>query len=181
MEHTAKTDPSLRENATRTAQQAVENVQDTAEDLTQSAKAAAVDRADNAKSTAANEVDGVASALRKAADELRDDSPQSRTFRQLSNGLADFSDTIRDKDFSELARDVSDFARRNPVVFLSGSVLLGLVASRFGKATDHGTSVSSNSYAAGNTPAVRPATAPQPVTAPYTHPRTPVAGGLNDG
>lgn len=108
-----------------------------ATDMAQTAKAAISDQAEAAKSTAASEVDGIASAFRKAADELRDDSPQARTFRQLSTGLADFSDTIRGKDFSELTRDVSTFARRNPVVFLGGAVLLGLAASRFAKASEH--------------------------------------------
>lgn len=121
----------------QSAKSAADEVKDSAKTLAQSAKGAVADQVDAAKSTAANEVDGIASALRKAADELRDDSPQSRTFRQLSTGLADFSDTIRGKDFSELTRDVSAFARRNPVVFLGGAVLIGLAASRFAKASEH--------------------------------------------
>jgi hypothetical protein len=112
------------------------DVKAAAKDMAHTAKAAVSDRVEAAKSTAASEVDGIASALRKAADELRDDSPQARTFWQLSTGLADFSDTIRGKDFSELTRDVSTFARRNPVVFLGGAVLLGLAASRFAKASE---------------------------------------------
>lgn len=132
---TAKVSTGPTDN--QSAKSATEEVRESAKTMVQSAKGAVSDQVDAARATAASEVDGIASALRKAADELRDDSPQSRTFRQLSTGLADFSDTIRGKDFSELTRDISAFARRNPVVFLGGAVLIGLAASRFAKASEH--------------------------------------------
>ncbi|MBI6630554.1 hypothetical protein [Pontibaca salina] len=36
-------------------------------------------------------------------------------------GLADASGTIRNKDRGESARDLSDFPRNNPLVFLGGT------------------------------------------------------------
>ncbi|MFZ3585337.1 hypothetical protein ACOI1H_24910 [Loktanella sp. DJP18] len=137
MENTSPLNSLTDKDEKMAAKSATEEAKESAKTMMQSAKVAVSDQVDAAKDTAANEVDGIASALRKAADELRDDSPQSRTFRQLSTGLADFSDTIRGKDFSELTRDVSAFARRNPVVFLGGAVLIGLAASRFAKASEH--------------------------------------------
>ena len=92
-------------------------------------------RAAGAKDGVADEVNDVASALRKAAGDMRGGSVQERTMSQIASGLADVSETIRGKDLSELSGDLSAFARRNPVAFLGGAALLGFAATRFAKAT----------------------------------------------
>lgn len=125
---------------------AAEQVKQAAADVAEQAKIAAStvarDAADTArghaeaaKSSMADEVSGVASALRTAADQLRSGSPQERTFGQIAEGLADASDAMREKDLGELVRDVTTFARRNPMVFLGGAVLIGFAATRFAKAS----------------------------------------------
>lgn len=109
--------------AKQTASKAAHNAADTARG-----------HADDAKQSMADEVSGVASALRTAATELRSGSPQERTFGQIAEGLADASDAMREKDLGELVSDVTSFARRNPMVFLGGAVLIGFAATRFAKA-----------------------------------------------
>ncbi|WP_299793863.1 hypothetical protein [uncultured Marivita sp.] len=96
--------------------------------------------AGQAKDAAADEVKSVASALRTAAEEMRSGSPQERTFSQIAEGLADASDAVRDKDLGEMVGAVSDFARRNPMVFLGSAALIGFAATRFAKASSHSTS-----------------------------------------
>lgn len=98
-------------------------------------KSQAMDQAQFAKESVADEVSGVASALRTAADELRRGSPQERTLGQIADGLADASEAIRGKDLGELVHTASDFARRNPAVFLGAAALLGFAATRFAKAS----------------------------------------------
>lgn len=115
---------AVKEDVTKAAQSAARTVQDEAAHY-----------ADRSKETAAREVRGVASALRTAADELRDGSPQERTFSQLADGLADASDTIRDKDLGEVVSGLNSFARRNPLLFLGGAALAGFAATRFARAT----------------------------------------------
>ena len=115
---------AVKEDVTKAAQSAARTVQDEATHY-----------ADRSKETAAREVRGVASALRTAADELRDGSPQERTFSQLADGLADVSDTIRDKDLGEVVSGLNSFARRNPLLFLGGAALAGFAATRFARAT----------------------------------------------
>lgn len=92
------------------------------------------------KDTVAGEVKGVASALRTASDELRDGSPQERTLSQIAESLADASDAIQTKDLGEMVGAVTDFAKRNPVVFLGSALLVGFAATRFAKASGHGAS-----------------------------------------
>lgn len=106
-------------------------------------KTEAIERTQSAKESVAEEVSGLASVLRNAADELRTGSPQERTLGQIANGLADASEAIRDKDLGEIVHSVSDFARRNPAMFLGASVLLGFAATRFAKASS-GSQTSAN-------------------------------------
>jgi len=138
-----------------------------AEDLAKSADAAArstaSDMADTVSATAtakgaemrqgvADEVADVATALRKAADEMRNGSPQQRTMAQLASGLADASEAVGNKDLGELAGELSGFARRSPLVFLGGAALVGFAAARFAKAS----STTSPGSHAGHDPVVRP-------------------------
>ncbi len=106
-----------------------------ARDAAQNAASAAKDQAETAKSSVADEMSGVAAALRTAAEEMRSGSPQERTFGQIAEGLADASESMRNKDLSEMVQDVSAFARKNPLVFLGGAALVGFAATRFAKAS----------------------------------------------
>ena len=96
-------------------------------------------KADDAKDDVANEVKDVASALRRASEELRGGSAQERTLGTIASTLADASDSIRDKDMGEIAQMVSKVARENPVLFLGGAALLGFAVSRYAKATSNAT------------------------------------------
>lgn len=102
-------------------------------------------RADDAKSGVADEVEGVASALRRASEELRGGSAQERTLGTIAGSLAEASDAIRDKDLGEIVQMASRVARENPVLFLGGAALLGFALSRYAKASgDHATGTSTS-------------------------------------
>ena len=117
------------------AASASEQVQAQAKSAVNTATDQAGKYASQAKNSAADEVKGVSSALRSAADDMRSGSPQERTFSQIADSLADVSDTMRDKDLGEMVGAVTDFAKRNPIVFLGSAVMLGFAASRFVKAS----------------------------------------------
>lgn len=106
-----------------------------AQNVAQDAASAASHQAESAKGAAADEISSVASALRTAAEEMRSGSPQERTFGQIAEGLANASETMRNKDLGEMVEDVSAFARKNPLVFLGGAALIGFAATRFAKAS----------------------------------------------
>lgn len=152
------------------ASAAAANVKSAADDLTDTVVSEAERYAEQAKGTAADEVKSVSSALRTAANELRSGSAQQRTFSQIADGLANASETMRDKDMGEMVGDLNRFARKNPVLFLGSAALIGLAATRFAKAsdsTDTHASVASGksrrSPTAGNT-----RTASKPATGPAT-------------
>ena len=121
-------------------------VKSAAGDMAQSVKSRATEAVDTlssetanyateAKDAVADEVKSVASALRSAADDMRSGSAAERTFSQIADGLADASETMHDKDLGQIVGVLTDFAKRNPVVFLGGAMLLGFAATRFAKAS----------------------------------------------
>lgn len=141
----AKTTPSSRSSQTDDATSVAEDAKEIASDVSQKAASHAADMKDKAvsyaesqKDSVAEEGHNVASALRKAADEMRSGSPQERTLGQIADGIADASDAIKNKDMSEIVGDLNGFARRNPTVFLGAAALLGFVAVRFAKASSDG-------------------------------------------
>ncbi|QYX58286.1 hypothetical protein K1T73_07975 [Roseovarius sp. SCSIO 43702] len=154
------------------------------DDLTKAARDAAKDakhgiqeearrRAEGAKEGVADEVQDVASGLRKAADDMRDGSPQERTIGQLASGLADISDAIRDKDLGQAANELGAFAKRNPLLFLGGAALAGFVATRFATASARRDDGDGTSHTAGEARHTAPA-------APRT-PATPTTQGQQPG
>lgn len=106
-----------------------------AREMAEEAKTRAYDYGREYKNEAANETSKIAEALRKAADDLHDGSPQERVFAKLADTVADTADGIRDMELDEMAYAVNDFARRNQAAFLGGAALLGFVAARFMKAS----------------------------------------------
>lgn len=124
---------------TDTAKAAAKSLRDDAEQTVREVGKAVADgartRAENAKAGVADEISSVSHALRRASEELRDGSPQERTFGYVAGNLADFADTVRGKDLGELVDDMSEFARRNPIAFLGGAALLGFAGVRMAKAS----------------------------------------------
>lgn len=122
-------------DARQSAERLAQDARHTAEDLGERARTEAWSQAERARSGVATEMSGIAEALRRAAEEMREGSPQERTFGQIAESLADASDTIRDRDIGQIAGDVSRFARRNPLAFLGGAALAGFAATRFARAS----------------------------------------------
>ena len=122
-----------RDTTQGAAQELGAEARDTAERLTSRATEEVSRQGESAKASAADEIADMGSALRRAADELRAGSPQERTFGQMADALADVSETVRGKDFGEMAGDLSGFARRNPLAFLGGAALLGFAGTRIAR------------------------------------------------
>lgn len=111
--------------------------------------AAAVDRGmeqlENAKGQLAEGADRVAAAVERTADALDEDgegaiSGFGRSVASLTRQLAG---GLRERDIEDFARELGTLARRNPGVFLAGSVALGFGMARFFKARTPSTSWSS--------------------------------------
>ena len=86
---------------------------------------------------AASGVDDFADAVESAASRLSELEHQGLAdfANQLASSLSNMSNTLREKNVDDLAREVKNLARRNPAMFLLGSVAVGLGLSRFAKAS----------------------------------------------
>ena len=167
--NSAGADKPVTAKAKEAAAAASKEVKARAQGVADTVTAEAGNYAGQAKDAAADEVKGVASALRTAAEEMRSGSPQERTFSQIAESLADASDTMRDKDLGEMVGAVTDFAKRNPMVFLGSAALIGFAATRFAKASSDGGSQSSR-YAQSRHELDRPVAT--------SRPHTPAVGGI---
>lgn len=110
--------------------------------LTDDVKARAQSEAEDLRDTAADEIENISDAADAAADELPDDSPQARITEQVASQIDSVVDQLRRTDLSHMTRDVSTFARQNPLLFVGGAALLGLAVTRFLKASGSATAPS---------------------------------------
>jgi hypothetical protein len=92
------------------------------------------DNLEQGKQTAAEKTDAVADALQETADHLREQHGSLAEYAHgLSEAVARLADHLRHRSLDELSSDAQALARRNPAVFLVGSVAVGLALSRFMK------------------------------------------------
>jgi hypothetical protein len=119
-----ETPSASNEDPSGTQQSKAEQLKDLGRDSLKQGKQAAADQADT-----------VADALKDTADRLGERNASLAEYAQrLSEGVAQMADHVRHRSLDELTADAQALARRNPAVFLIGSVAVGLALSRFMKA-----------------------------------------------
>lgn len=115
--------------------------QDKAADLSREAREAARSRvtaeAEQTMQTASRAVGDSAEALDQAAQTLNEQGHKTlaQTMASIASGLSDFSRRLESRNVDGLVQDITDLARRNPEMFVLGSVGAGFVLSRFFKAS----------------------------------------------
>jgi ElaB/YqjD/DUF883 family membrane-anchored ribosome-binding protein len=126
-----------RAQVTSASEQVKERVQDAAEQ----AKGETRDqlrRQVNTRSTQAGEqASSIAEAMRRTTEQLRSEGKDN--VAKVIDGVADRSERLggylTQADDDRILRDLEDFARRQPWVFVGGSAVLGFLAARFMKAS----------------------------------------------
>lgn len=92
--------------------------------------------AENLRDTAFDQATNAANAADAAAAEFDAGSLQARAAHQVADQVENLANQLRTKDLNTVTRDVSNFARNNPALFIGGAALLGFAATRFLKARD---------------------------------------------
>jgi len=104
----------------------------------QEAQSRGKEKLEQGRDTAATRTDRIASAVERAAEELGDEDRTLASYAsQLADGMHRMADSLRHRSANDLAADVQALAKRNPMLFLMGSVAVGLALSRFMKASAH--------------------------------------------
>jgi hypothetical protein len=101
------------------------------------ARATAQETAQRGQSAAAGAASDSAHALEQAAQSYAEHGQESlaRSASALAGKLAALAERLEHQSLDDLAREAKDIARSNPGLFIAGGLALGLVLSRFFKAS----------------------------------------------
>lgn len=129
-------DPSAP-TATDAARQAADSAKSEASHLASEASQQARSLIDQQKDLAADRLDDVAKALRQTADQLDQQAPGmfANYARRAVSGLDGCASALRNKNVDALIADAENFARREPALFVAGSVAVGFALARFLKSS----------------------------------------------
>jgi hypothetical protein len=113
-----------------------ERTQTAASDLAAAARDRGMAHLEDAKGHIAEGAERVAAAVERTADELEGegDDTVSGFGHSLAGLMRQLAGGLRERDVDQFASELGALARRNPGVFLAGSVALGFGVARFFKA-----------------------------------------------
>ncbi len=111
-------------------------LQDLGNDAAEALKDNAEHQAQTAKLRAVKEAEKVANAADAAGNEFGAGSIQAQIADQVAMQAEHFAQSIAQLDVNAVSRNVSEFARRNPLLFVGGAAVAGVLAARFLKARD---------------------------------------------
>jgi hypothetical protein len=125
-------EPNVREQG----RALVSDAKQTGKDLAGRAGARAKSGIEDTRQRTARELKTVASALRGSGRErMGEDSMLAPYVEKVADQMDRAGGFLETHTVDDLARDVQNFARRNPALFLGGCFALGVLAARFLKAS----------------------------------------------
>lgn len=96
------------------------------------AKDEATRYASHQKHRMADQVQSLRGALNDICAKLeREQSPAAAPARKLADGLDSIAQALEANSLGDMSREIQDFARRNPALFIGGAALAGFMAGRF--------------------------------------------------
>lgn len=118
-----------------------ENIRSKAAEVAGKAKHRVEGEYNQKRQQATSEIHHLASALRGAADNVRNDgsSISATLLTRAAERLDTLGSSFTGKDLDGVVGDVQRLARRNPAAFIGGAMLIGFAASRFLKSSGHST------------------------------------------
>lgn len=127
------TTEAAKEKLGETAGQAQEKAQEVAGQARGRARA----QIDQRSTQAGEQLSSIAQAIRKSGDELRSQDQQApaRAVDRVSEQAERLGGYLKESDADRILRDVEDFARRQPWAVAAGAFVIGLLGSRFVKAS----------------------------------------------
>jgi hypothetical protein len=136
-EHAMSTQISDSPSESSTTGQAKEKAQEAAGQAKQKAGSQLRSQLDQRSTDAGHRVGGLASDVRAVGESLREqgkDQP-AKLAEQAADRAERLGSYLKESDADRILGDVEDFGRRQPWAVIAGGVAVGLVASRFLKAS----------------------------------------------
>jgi hypothetical protein len=116
------------------AKQVAGEARQKATEVAREARQRGKEKLEKGKEAAASQVQQLAGAVEDAAGRLQNDTLASYA-SDLGRRLSTFAERLQQKSVDEMLDEARGIARRNPTVFLLGSVAAGVALSRFLKAS----------------------------------------------
>ena len=126
----------VKDTAVSTARSAREKAKETLDEATTAAKQQARRHASAVKEKAANSAKETAETLREAGEAFDPTSMINDAANRIADNLTEAARAVRSADLGHVPRDISAFARRNPLLFAGGAALLGFAAARLLKSSE---------------------------------------------
>jgi hypothetical protein len=95
-------------------------------------------QADRIRMQAADGLQQLASSVRNVSSDLSDQPTIANLATTAADGAERFAGFLRETDARQMVSTVEDMARRQPLLFVGGALVLGVAASRFIKAAGGG-------------------------------------------
>ncbi|MCY7344837.1 MAG: hypothetical protein LH614_01345 [Pyrinomonadaceae bacterium] len=138
--------PTSQSSEAASAKETFDKVKESAGTMANEALGQAKEKAssvlDEQKTNLASGITSVADSIRQVGENLShsDENNQIAALagkygESLAGQVEKFSSYIDDKELKELVRDVEQFAKRNPALFIGGAFALGILAARFLKSS----------------------------------------------
>jgi len=120
-------------------------------------RARAQETFDNAREQATSGLDSIVDAAAAAAEELREHNQEglSRYVSDIADNVSSIAGSLRHKSVDELIHDVGAVARKNPTLFLAGSLIVGLGIGRFARSSAKHQQQENELYQAGRSESYR--------------------------
>ena len=130
--------PDPKSGSRSAPQQAAERGKAQAEQTAREVQRETQQRADEGKDRMAKGAEDLSSAGRRAAEDLeaRGQQDLAEGLRVAAQKLSGLADGLHRRSANELLHDAEDLARRNPTLFIGGSIALGFALSRLFKASE---------------------------------------------
>ena len=107
--------------------------------------AEASEQVNAAKSRAADAADAEARRLNSAAQEMQSDAPHTEAVNFAATRAQHAADHLRASTPADLVADLTDIARRNPLIAFTAAAAAGFAVGRFVKSTNPGPSFATSS------------------------------------
>lgn len=110
-----------------------QKIEEDISNMKREAKSKARDGFESGQHRIADEADTLSDAIDAAAANLDDHDREglARYAREVSSNLSDMAGQLEGRSVDELANDAKRLARKNPALFMLGSVVIGFGLSRF--------------------------------------------------
>jgi hypothetical protein len=131
------TEHNTMASVTRSQLPGREKLKSDAADVMETAKQVGEQKFETGKKSAAEQAQKLAGVMEQASTQLKENDLQSLAdyTSQIASSIKSVSDSLRHRNIDDLVKDTQSLARRNPTLFLLGSIGIGVAISRFLRAS----------------------------------------------